>query len=407
MINYNNLTDIFFHKFGIIVRRTFLGGGMMRFLHTADWHIGKKIHGFDLLEEQKDAFQQILQIAKAEKVDAIVIAGDLYDRSVPAVEAIEVFNQMVIEMNLQEKFPVLAISGNHDSSTRLETGGPWFVQSDFYLHTRLDQAFQPIEMKNTQFFLLPYFEPISARLYFENDEIRTIEQAMNEVVKEMKTHFDLDKKQVLVSHFFVAGSEKTDSETKLMVGGLDTVPLSVLNAFDYVALGHLHGKNALKAEQAKYSGSPLKFSLSEIDQKKGVWIVDTENQKPLLEFKEIHPLRDIIQIEGSFTDLISPAFYESIRKEDFLHVKLTDRAVIPNMMNQLRQIYPRIIGVERLYGREEHNENKTVKTELKTLAPKQLVEQFFSEVTGEELTAQQQDWIKENLAEIHQIERGK
>ncbi|MBO0445946.1 exonuclease SbcCD subunit D [Enterococcus ureilyticus] len=379
----------------------------MRFLHTADWHIGKKLHGYDLLEEQVDAFQQILTIAKKEQVDAIVVAGDLYDRSVPSVEAIEVFNKMIIEMNLQEKFPVLAISGNHDSSTRLETGGPWFIQSNFHLNTRLDQAFQPVEMENTQFFLLPYFEPISARLYFDNEEIRTIEQAMKEVVTEMKKQFKPDMKHVLVSHFFVAGSEKSDSETKLMVGGLDTVPLSLLESFDYVALGHLHGKNALQAENARYSGSPLKFSLSEMNQKKGVWIVDTKANETTFEFKEITPLRDVIQIEGSFKELTTQEFYESIDRENYLHIQLTDRAVIPNMMNQLRKIYPRVIGVERLFGREVQQKHNETKKEIKTLAPNELVAQFFSDVTGEELTRQQQVWIKENLAEIYQAERGK
>lgn len=401
------MNHIFLPKFGIIVRRTFLGGGKMRFLHTADWHIGKKLHGYDLLEEQVDAFQQILTIAKKEQVDAIVVAGDLYDRSVPSVEAIEVFNKMIIEMNLQEKFPVLAISGNHDSSTRLETGGPWFIQSNFHLNTRLDQAFQPVEMENTQFFLLPYFEPISARLYFDNEEIRTIEQAMKEVVTEMKKQFKPDMKHVLVSHFFVAGSEKSDSETKLMVGGLDTVPLSLLESFDYVALGHLHGKNALQAENARYSGSPLKFSLSEMNQKKGVWIVDTKANETTFEFKEITPLRNVIQIEGSFKELTTQEFYESIDRENYLHIQLTDRAVIPNMMNQLRKIYPRVIGVERLFGREVQQKHNETKKEIKTLAPNELVAQFFSDVTGEELTRQQQVWIKENLAEIYQAERGK
>ncbi|MDA9472727.1 exonuclease SbcCD subunit D [Enterococcus sp. 5H] len=378
----------------------------MRFLHTADWHIGKKLHGYDLLEEQQAAFQQILAIAKAEKVEAIVIAGDLYDRSVPAVEAIEVFNQMIIEMNLKEKFPVLAISGNHDSSTRLETGGPWFAQSNFHLNTRLEQAFQPIEIENTQFFLLPYFEPIAARLYFKNDDIGTIEKAMKVVITEMEALFKPDMSHVLVSHFFVAGSEKTDSETKLMVGGLDTVPVSLLNRFDYVALGHLHGKNALQANNARYSGSPLKFSLSEMNQTKGVWIVETDEKKTSFEFKEIKPLRDVIQIEGSFKELISPEFYESINREVYIHIQLTDRAVIPNMMNQLRQVYPRIIGVERLFGRERPEQVKG-KQSIKSATPVELVDQFFSEVTGEEITKQQQDWIKENLAEIHQEERGK
>lgn len=177
----------------------------MRFLHTADWHIGKKLHGYDLLQDQLHVFHQIVDLAKKNEVDGIVIAGDLYDRSVPSVEAVELFNQMIIELNLEEQFPVFAISGNHDSSIRLETGGPWFKRSDFHLHTQLKQAFEPIEYQGVQFFLLPYFEPISARLYFENEEIRTIETAMKFVVEEMKKTFKEDFSQVLVSHFFCCG----------------------------------------------------------------------------------------------------------------------------------------------------------------------------------------------------------
>lgn len=378
----------------------------MRFLHTADWHIGKKLHGYDLLAEQKDVFQQILTIAKEESVDGIVIAGDLYDRSVPAIEAVEAFNDMMIQMNLVNKFPVFAISGNHDSSTRLETGGPWFSHLNFHLATRLEQAFQPIEFMNTQFFLLPYFEPIAARLYFKNEEIRTIEQAMLIVIEEMKKQFNPEKAQVLVSHFFVAGSDKTESETKLTVGGLDTIPLSYLADFDYVALGHLHGKNALNGENARYSGSPLKFSLSEMNQEKGVWLVETAKNKTTFQFKAVEPLRDIKQIQGSFSELTDQKFYESIDRNDYLHIQLTDRAVIANMMNRLRQIYPRIIGVERLYGRENPISQNSTESTLKKLAPLELVAQFFEEVTNEELTDQQVKWVEDSLKNIHQEERG-
>ncbi|MBP2099257.1 exonuclease SbcCD subunit D [Enterococcus rivorum] len=378
----------------------------MRFLHTADWHIGKKLHGYDLLEEQRHAFQQILAIAKEEAVDGIVIAGDLYDRSVPAVEAVETFNDMMIQMNLIDKYPVFAISGNHDSSTRLETGGPWFSYLNFHLATRLEQAFQPVEFMDTQFFLLPYFEPIAARLHFEMDEIRTIDQAMSVVIEEMKKKFDPEKSHVLVSHFFVAGSEKTESETKLTVGGLDTVPLSYLEDFDYVALGHLHGKNALNGKNARYSGSPLKFSLSEMNQEKGVWIVDTDKNTTIFRFRELQPLRDIKQLQGSFSELTDQTFYENLNRNDYIHIQLTDRAVISNMMNRLRQVYPRIIGVERLYGRDNPINKNSVKPSLKKLAPLELVEQFFEEVTHEKLTSQQVKWVEDSLKSIHQEERG-
>lgn len=395
-----------YQKFVIIIRRTFLGGEKMKFLHTADWHIGKKLHGFDLLAEQREAFKQILAIAKEEQVDAVVIAGDLYDRSVPAVEAVEVFNEMMIQMNLKEHFPVLAISGNHDSSTRLETGGPWFNQTQFHLNTRLEQAFQPIEIDNTQFYLLPYFEPIAARLYFEDETIRTIQAAMEKVVAKMQESFLPNKKQVLVSHFFVAGSEKTDSETKLTVGGLDVVPTALLDPFDYVALGHLHGKNALQAPNARYSGSPVKFSLSEMTQEKGVWLVETETEVHF-QFRALKPLRDIQQLTGSFQQLTDPAFYQEVNRENYLHVQLTDRAIIPNMMNQLRKIYPKIIGLERLNGRETSNGNQKKVVQIEQRSPEEHLHDFFNDVTGEALTEQQAQWVQEELSTLNQLERGK
>ncbi|WP_321382804.1 exonuclease SbcCD subunit D [uncultured Enterococcus sp.] len=378
----------------------------MRFLHTADWHIGKKLHGYSLLEDQLHVFNQIIQLAKQEKVDGIIIAGDLYDRSVPSVEAVELFNQMIIELNLEEKFPVFAISGNHDSSIRLETGGPWFKQSDFYLHTQLEQAFQPIEFGSTQLFLLPYFEPIAARLYFDNEEIRTIEQAMAFVVEEIKKQFKPGMTHILVSHFFAAGSAKSDSETKLTVGGLDTVPLDLLDAFDYVALGHLHNKDALLSDKIRYSGSPLKFSLSERKQEKGVWIVDIEEEDLDLTFHPLQPKREIRELEGTFKELTKQDFYESINRQDFMFIQLTDRAVIPNMMYQLRKIYPNILGVERVYGRE--NEQKIIEElSMKQLSPIELSKQFFEEMTEETLTEQQEQWLKESLDTIQQKERGK
>jgi len=376
----------------------------VKFLHTADWHIGKKLHGYDLLAEQKHAFDQILTLAQQEQVDAVVIAGDLYDRSVPSVEAVETFNEMMIQLNLTERFPVLAISGNHDSSVRLETGGPWFTHTHFHLHTRLEQAFQPIEMADTQFFLLPYFEPIAARLYFEDDTIRTVEQAMESVIEAMQQLFSPDKKHVLVSHFFAAGSQKSDSETKLTVGGLDTVPVTLLSAFDYVALGHLHSKDALQAVNARYSGSPVKFSLSERTHTKGVWLVDT-TQEVSFTFHPLTPLRDIQVVSGDFKTLTSASFYQTVERENYLYLQLTDRAIIPNMMNQLRQIYPRVLGMERVNGRTTLNQ-PTLKTATPN-EPKTLIAEFFASVTGEPLSEQQLQWIKDSLTAMLQAERGK
>ncbi|MDA9462990.1 Exonuclease SbcD [Enterococcus mundtii 3F] len=372
----------------------------MRFLHTADWHIGKKLQGYDLLKEQEHVLSEILTIAKKEKVDAIVIAGDLYDRSIPAVEAVEMFNRLMIDWNLNERFPIFAISGNHDSSVRLSAGTEWFSQTKFFLQTRFAEAFQPIEYHNTQFFLLPYFEPISARSYFEDDTIRTVQQAMEKVVEQMQLAFDPDKKQVLVSHFFVTGSKKSDSETKIEVGGLDAIPGGLLEPFDYVALGHLHNQAALQQENARYSGSPLKFSLSEINQKKGVWIVDLTDTL-VLDFQEITPLYDIAEVTASFKELLDPSFYHTINRENYLQIYLRDRAVIPNMMNQLRAIYPRILGVERVNGRHRSTSKRQT---LEIKQPKKLAETFFTEMVDEPMTEQQMSWLEETLQELTETE---
>ncbi len=389
-----------------MVGRSFLEeGDQMKFLHTADWHIGKKLNGYSLLNEQADAFRQVLAIAEREQVDAIVVAGDLYDRSVPSVEAIELFNQMMIEMNLEKKYPLLAISGNHDSSTRLETGGPWYAQLNFHLHTRLEQAFQPVVLGNTQFFLLPYFEPFQARAYFEDDTIRTIEEAMVSVVKEMKTAFDPTKKQVLVAHFFVAGGEKSESETQITVGGLDAVPRSLLGDFAYVALGHLHYKNALTKGNARYSGALLNYSLEERAQEKGVWIVQVSDTKTTVDFQKIIPLRDVVLLEETFATLTDPEFYNQVNRENYIGIILKDRGVIPNVMQHLRQIYPFIIRLER-QARKTNPQTKTIKAQrLQQQNPEELFTQYFKETTGEELSAVQAAYLKTSLTMIEKSEK--
>ncbi|MGX6962168.1 exonuclease SbcCD subunit D [Vagococcus xieshaowenii] len=366
----------------------------MKFLHTGDWHIGKKIKGYALLEEQEDAFQQVLAISEKHAVDAVVIAGDLYDRSVPSVEAIELFNEMIQTINLKKQLPLLAVSGNHDSAVRLEAGGPWYQATHFHLNTRLSQAFQPVIIEKTQFFLLPYFEPFEARQYFNDDTIKTIQIAMERVVEEMTKSFLPDYQQVLVAHFFAAGSERSDSETSVTVGGLDNVSVSLLeDHFDYVALGHLHNRHALKNETVKYSGTLLKYSLSEVNQTKGVWIVTMEDGQVSVAFESIQPLRDVSIVEGSFSELLSPEVYQQVNRDDYIGIRLTDREVIPNVMNQLSSVYPKIIQLERVNGREHQTVSNMSQEELQQQDPLTLFTKFFEEMTDGPMSQVQADYL--------------
>ncbi|MFC6181715.1 exonuclease SbcCD subunit D [Lactiplantibacillus daowaiensis] len=365
----------------------------MRFLHTADWHLGKKLHGFDLQAEQQTAYEQILQLALTEKVDAVVIAGDLYDRAIPNETAVKQLNAMLIDLNLKHQLPLLAISGNHDSAARLRTGSDWFKATDFYLHTTVSQALTPVTLGDTQFFLLPYFEPFEARQYFQDETIKTVQQAMVKLVAAMQAQFDPTKKHVLVAHFFAAGSTHVDSETQVTVGGLNAIPVDLLAPFDYVALGHLHGKDALHADRVRYSGSPVKFSISEAQQTKGVWIVDTDPFAAT--FKPLTPLRDVRVIKGAFADLTQPAFYQQQAQDDYLSVQLTDQQVIPNVMAALREIYPHIIDLERVNG-PVVTDNLVTKVDP-NLDPMLLMQAFFEQTTDQALTKQQTHWAQAAL----------
>lgn len=368
----------------------------MRFLHTADWHIGKKLHGYDLIPEQEEAYQQIKQIALAEKVDAVVIAGDLYDRALPSEPAVTALTQMLVDLNRQESLPLLAISGNHDSAVRLGYGQEWFSSTDFYLRTRLADALTPIEVADTQFFLLPYFEPVQARQFFEDDQIKTVNDAMTKLVAAMQKKFAPDKKHVLIAHFFAAGSQHTDSETLVQVGGLNAVPVDLLAPFDYVALGHLHRKEALQNEATvKYSGSPLKFSTSEAADTKGVWIVDTATTPVTVTFKPLRPWHDLVVLEDSFDNLMDRDHDYPVTSEDFVAINLTDTTPITNVMQRLKTRFPRVIELNRVNQLDVTPEVLDVKQVQQD--PLTLLGDFFAQVTQHPLTAQQETWAKETL----------
>ena len=383
-----------------MVRRPFWRD-TMKFLHTADWHIGRKLNGFSLLEEQKDVFEKMLTIAITQQVDAIVVAGDLYDRSMPSVEAVELLNAMMIEMNLEKKFPILAISGNHDSATRLSTGSPWLEKEQFYLYTQLEQVFSPVVIGDTQFFLLPYIEPVHARLYFNDETLVTIPLTMKKIIEEITPLFLPDKHHVLVSHFFVTGALKGESETPLEVGGLSSVPTDMFEAFDYVALGHLHYKDATgQHEKIKYSGSLLKYSLSERNQEKGVRIVTLDETSVSSEFVPITPLRDVSLLREKFTTLVDYDYYQTINREDYIAIELTDKTSIPNALSELRQIYPRLISLERVGEEKVVSDERYEAIEIKQVSPKELIANYFEDVTEEPLTEQQSRWLEDNMIEV-------
>ncbi|SEM34496.1 Exodeoxyribonuclease I subunit D [Ligilactobacillus sp. WC1T17] len=371
----------------------------MKILHTADWHLGKKLEGFSLEEEQNAALSQLEQLAKAEQVDAIVVAGDIYDQKNPADQTITLVNHWFKKFNKDDHFPLLAISGNHDSAAKLAVGDDWYADKQFYMHTKLEQAFEPIEMGNVQFFLLPYFAPYQASEYFQDDTLKTEALAMAKIVAKMKQQFKPDLKHILVAHFFAAGSSKTDSDSQSEVGGLAAVPLDLLEVFDYVALGHLHGYQASKHPTIKYSGSPVKYSLSEQKQTKGCFIVDTN--KDTVTFKALTPLHDLVALKGDFEDLLQ----QEVKDEQaFFYLTLTNEVPIIEAYNRLKAKYPRLVQFKYAYKNEATAENE-VKLDLKQ-DPLTLLTTFFGKMAKgqNELTPYQLEIAKDCLEEAKKEE---
>lgn len=384
----------------------------MRLLHTGDWHIGKQLNGFDLLDIQKEVFEQIVTIAKEQKVDGIIIAGDLYDRAIPSVSAIKAFDYMLKVLNLDLNLPIYAISGNHDGANRLNFARDWFGKQDLYLNTNLKEALVPIEVEDVQLFLLPFFDPQDARSYYdvsiESNELRTIKQAMQRVVTDLVAQFDPSKKHVLITHFNVSGVDNVDyeltSETTSTVGGLNTITSDVFKDFDYVALGHLHLWQASPAKNMRYSGSTVKFNTKEAQNEKGVYIVDISTKNELsISFKKLKQTKDLIVLKGTYEELINPSYYENLPKKGqaFFSVQLKNRPDEQNVRHKLEEIYGDVVEIQYHVPVLKNNllKNKTMTQEKKS--DFEIIKQFYEDVMQpDKLSAKQIDFIEETLIKL-------
>ncbi|MCM0599903.1 exonuclease SbcCD subunit D [Periweissella fabalis] len=384
----------------------------MKLLHTADWHIGKQLNQFNLIDVQKDAFQQISTIAKDEAVDGIIIAGDLYDRAIPSVEAVKSFDLMLKQLNLEQNLPIYAISGNHDGANRLNFARDWFGTQQLYLNTKIKEALIPIETPTAQIFLLPYFDPQDARIFYnvsvESNELRTIQQAMERVVTDIIAQFDPQKRHILVTHFNVQGTDNENyeltSETTSTVGGLNTVAASTFAAFDYVALGHLHLWQASPTKQIRYSGSPVKFNTKEAQNKKGVYIVDIPDDGPIkYTFKEIIPNKDLYVLRGTFAELTAPATYEQYPAKGaaFFSIQLLDRPQAKNIRQQLEEIYGDVVELKYHVNSTLVNTSHQQLQERADISDSEIIKQFYAAVMApDELSQAQSDMIDHILTTL-------
>lgn len=372
----------------------------MKWIHLSDLHLGKRLHEQSLLDDQAYILEEILRLTEAEAPDGALIAGDIYDRTVPSEEAVELFDRFLVA--LSNRVPaVFLISGNHDSCERLAFGGRLMDRHGVYVSPVYRGEVRPVTLRDEwgeiDVFLLPFVKPAQVRPFFPEQEITSYTDAVRAAISGMTRREGV--RRVLVTHQFVAGSARCESE-EIAVGGSDSVDAAVFDTFDYVALGHLHGAQSAGRETVRYCGSPLKYSFSEAQQEKSLTVVEmreagavTVRTRPLL------PRRDLRELRGDYLTLTAREHYAGTAVDDYLHLTLTDEEDVPEALAKLRTIYPHILKLDY-----DNTRTRAAAPDMPADGrPQTPMEQFsalYERQNGQPMSAEQQAFLAEQIEEI-------
>lgn len=371
----------------------------MRILHTADLHIGKSVHDFSMLEDQRAILTQITEILRREKIDVMLLAGDIYDRTVPSAQAVTLLDEFLTNVS-RMKIPVIAISGNHDSPERLEFLNGVLEKQGIFISGIYKDVLKKVTLEDSYgkvtFICLPYFR--SGELGLKSSQ---------EVAEKLLAEAEIDTTQrnVLLTHYFVTdhgrAPELSDSETALQVGGIDNVEAEVFEDYDYVALGHIHRPQQIGDRMMYYAGSPLKYSFSEADQEKSVTIITLKEKGDITVTKEsLKPVHDMRKIRGTMEQILQAA--SGTRDMDYIQVSLTDEDELYNPMEMLRSVYPNVMELiltKNLVREEQQNEKRQAD---RSRTPIQMFEDFYREVRGDEMDEARKELILEIMKEAEE-----
>lgn len=377
----------------------------MKLLHTADWHLGKVIYGRSLLEDQKYFIEAcLLPLLEQEQPDAILLAGDVFDRPVAPVEAISLFDAFLKTVNAMG-IQLLGISGNHDSAERMAPGSALLRKSGVYLSTTLKEAQQPVTLNdNTDVYLLPYFDPAQARDFLQDDTLRGFYEAYAAVLARMKQAFRPGVRNILVAHCFVMGSALSASESPTFVGGSSEVSADVFEGFDCVALGHLHAPQRA-GKNGRYAGSPLKYSFDEANHKKSVTIL--EEQDGVLQTRQVPivPKREMRVLSDSFEALYEQA--KANPSEDYFYLNLKDEHPVYMPVDRLRPYYPNLLGLQSEWLAHTGNgENDAIRAQMlqHKLDDTMILKEFLKQICGVETTEQDRTLFLQALKQAEEVQ---
>ena len=362
----------------------------MKLLHLSDLHIGKRVNGFSMLEDQRFILDQLQQLAVTESVDGILLAGDLYDKPIPPAEAVSLLDSFLTGL-ARNHIPVFAISGNHDSPERLNFGSSLMEGNGIHLTTIYHGAEAPYVLRDAwgevHIYLLPFLKPALVRHVFPESHVTTYEKAVAYALAQW--NLDSSARNILVAHQFVSGGTVCDSEER-SVGGLDQVSAQCFDAFDYVALGHLHGPQKIQRETLRYCGTPLKYSFSECHHNKSATLVHLDKKGDLsIETRPLHPLRDLREIKGSYDQITARSFYQDQNLQDYLHIILTVEEDVPEALGKLRTIYPNIMKLTYDNQRTRTNQEISATEAPEKQSPLALFQSFYEQQNNQPMHEEQ------------------
>lgn len=374
----------------------------MKLIHLSDLHLGKRVNDFPMLEDQAYILDRVLEIAGEEQPDAVLIAGDVYDKTVPSAEAVALLDDFLVKL-ADRSLPVLLISGNHDSPERLAFANRLMEGRGVYIAPVYHGEVSPVTLEDdcgpVDFWLLPFLKPAHIRRFFPEEGVESFTDAMACAIRHMP--LDPARRNVLVTHQFVTGAARCESE-ELSVGGADNVDASVFAPFDYVALGHIHGPQNVGGERIRYCGTPLKYSFSEVGHRKSVTIVEL-GEKGSLEVRAVPllPKRDMVELRGSFAQLKSPEFYGQVDRDAYVRVILTDENDIYDAMGQLRPVYPNLMALD--YDNLRTRSGAVVLEEADVKRdPLELFADFYQQQNHQPMSEEQRRYLTELLETIQE-----
>lgn len=373
----------------------------MKLIHLSDLHLGKRVNEFSMLEDQQYILTEILQIIDREKPDGVMIAGDVYDKSVPSAEAVALLDDFLVRLAKRD-LQVFLISGNHDSPERMAFGGRLMAQSGVHLAPVYDGKVSPITLTDeygpVNLYLLPFLKPAHVRRCFPEREILTYTDALAAAIEAMGV--DPAQRNVLVTHQFVTGAARCDSE-EISVGGTENVDVSVFGPFDYVALGHIHGPQQVGRETVRYCGTPLKYSFSEAKHQKSVTVVELgEKGAVSVRTMPLTPMRDLAELRGTYEELTFRGFYDGTSyPRDYVHITLTDEEDIPDAVSKLRIIYPNLMKLD--YDNKRTRAGIILEgAEDQQRSPLELLEEFYEKQNGQPMGEEQRAFAKSLMERI-------